>query len=214
MDIPIDISNINIETERLILRPFSQSDLEDFYAYASVPGVGEMAGWPHHQSIETSKTVLQSFVANKDVFALFHKTDRKVIGSLGLHSSWTNEDKQYKNLKAKEIGYVLAKDYWGQGLVPEAVTAVIDYRFENFDVEAFSIGHFVENIQSKRVIEKCGFTFIKKSQYYSKQLNRRYDDMKYIRLLDINRNRVGLLRKVKFLWKIKSNLPRKSFAGQ
>lgn len=44
MDIQIDISNIILETERLILRQWKESDLEDFYEYASVPGVGEMAG--------------------------------------------------------------------------------------------------------------------------------------------------------------------------
>ena len=61
MDIRIDTSQIVIETERLILRAFTESDLTDFYTYASVPGVGEMAGWPHHQSIETSKDILRSF---------------------------------------------------------------------------------------------------------------------------------------------------------
>jgi len=185
MDVSIDVSDINIETERLILRPFSEADLEDFFAYASVPGVGEMAGWPHHQSMEASRAVLQYFLDNKDVFAIFHKADRKVVGSLGLHCSWANEDDRYKNLRSKEIGYVLSKDYWVQGLVPEAVTAVIDYGFENLGIEAFSIGHFVENSQSRRVIEKCGFTFVKESEYYSKQLDRRYDDLKYIRLLKV-----------------------------
>jgi len=184
MDVAIDVSDIKIETERLILRPFAESDLEDLFAYASVPGVGEMAGWPHHQSIATSRSVLHIFLDNKDVFALFYKTDQKVIGSLGLHNSWTNEDERYKKLKAKEIGYVLSKDYWGQGLVPEAVTAAIAYGFDTLGIEAFSIGHFVENTRSKRVINKCGFTLIKESQYYSIQLDRHYDDLKYIRLKD------------------------------
>ena len=40
-----------IETKRLILRSFKQTDLEDFYEYASVEGVGEMAGWKHHENI-------------------------------------------------------------------------------------------------------------------------------------------------------------------
>ena len=45
MNAPIDAADIHIETERLILRPWRESDLQDFYEYASVPGVGEMAGW-------------------------------------------------------------------------------------------------------------------------------------------------------------------------
>ena len=51
-----------IETERLILRAFMPSDLDDFYEYASVEGVGEMAGWHHHESIEKSQEILDIFI--------------------------------------------------------------------------------------------------------------------------------------------------------
>lgn len=182
MDIQIDISNIVIETERLILKAFTEADLQDFYAYASIPGVGEMAGWPHHESIETSERILHSFIEEKEVFAVHHKFDRKVIGSLGLHKSWANEDETYKDLKVKEIGYVLSKDYWGKGLMPEAVNAVIDYGFDILGLDAFTCGHFSENSQSRRVIEKCGFRFTKQSEFYAKQLQRSIEDMKYILL--------------------------------
>jgi len=180
MDFPLDTTNITIETDRLILRAFTESDLDDFYAYASVPGVGEMAGWPHHASIETSKSILQMFLTNKDVFAIFHKADKKVIGSLGLHNAWINREEEYKHLKAKNIGYVLSKDYWGNGLVPEAVKAVINYGFNELGLEAFSIEHFVENTQSKRVIEKCGFKFVKEGRYHAKLLDKYFDELRYI----------------------------------
>lgn len=186
MDIRIDTSQIVIETERLILRSFEKSDLADFYAYASVSGVGDMAGWLHHESMETSERILHSFIEEKEVFAVFHKTDKKVIGSLGLHPSWANEDERYKTYKVKEIGYVLAKEYWGQGLMPEAVGAVIEYGFNMLGIEAFTCGHFLENSQSRRVIEKCGFTFVKQSEFYAKQLQQSFKDMKYI-LLRISR---------------------------
>jgi ribosomal-protein-alanine N-acetyltransferase len=148
--------------------------------YPSVPGVGEMAGWSHHKTIETSEQILHSFIDKKVVFALCHKTDRKIIGSLGLHYSWANEDEKYKELKVKDIGYVLSKIYWGQGLMPEAVCAVMDYGIKNLSVEAFTCGHFVENNQSRRVIEKCGFIFVREGEYYSKQLDKCFQDMKYI----------------------------------
>ena len=60
MDPFIDISNTTIESERLILRYWQMGDLSDFYEYASVPGVGEMAGWKHHESMEESKKILFS----------------------------------------------------------------------------------------------------------------------------------------------------------
>ena len=49
MDSTIDLSNATLETPRLTLRPWRESDLSYLYEYASVPGVGEMAGWPHHE---------------------------------------------------------------------------------------------------------------------------------------------------------------------
>jgi len=139
-----------------------------------------MAGWPHHTSMDTTKIILSGFLEGKHVFAIFHKVDKKVIGSLGMDAAWTDREEEYKHLKTKNIGYVLAKDYWGQGLVPEAVRAVIDYGFNVLGFDAFSIEHFVENVRSRRVIEKCGFKFVKMGMYYAKQLDKHFDEMRYI----------------------------------
>ncbi|MFV0342597.1 MAG: GNAT family N-acetyltransferase [Anaerocolumna sp.] len=180
MDIQTGLPNVVLETDRLLLRAFTKDDLEDFFCYARVPGVGEMAGWPHHQSIETSEQIIHSFIEEKEVFAVYHKIDQKVIGSLGLHKSWAKEEEAYHNLRVKEIGYVLSKDYWGRGLIPEAVNAVLDYGFETLGLDAFTCCHFTENSQSRRVIEKCGFRFTKQSEFHARQLQRSFDDMKYI----------------------------------
>ncbi len=182
MDIQIDITDTVLETRRLILRPWEESDLEDFYAYASVEGVGEMAGWRHHESIEVSRSILEDFMSHKNVFALVHRESGRAIGSLGLHPSWANEDEAYRDLKVKEIGYVLSREYWGQGLMPEAVRAVIGFCFDTCGLDALTVGHFSVNGQSKRVIEKCGFQFVKESRYHAKQLGKDFDDMRYILL--------------------------------
>ena len=180
MDVPIDVTNITIETDRLILRAWKETDLDDFYEYASVEGVGEMAGWKHHESIDVTKKVLESFISEKNVFAIVYKENNKVIGSLGLHKSWANDESEYAHLKVKEIGYVLSKVYWGRGLMPEAVKAVIRFCFDECKLDALTVGHFSFNNQSKRVIEKCGFAFVKKGQYYANQLQLTFEDMKYI----------------------------------
>ncbi len=179
MDVRIDITNVTLETERLILRPWRESDLDDFYAYASVDGVGEMAGWPHHTSKEGSKRILDNFILEKCVFAIEHKGDGKVIGSLGLHVS-SYECPQNAEMKVKEIGYVLSKEYWGMGLMPEAVKAVISYCFDTLGIDALTVGHFTQNAQSRRVIEKSGFAFLSDGEYYSKQLNISFAEKKYI----------------------------------
>lgn len=68
MNAEIDISNVVLRTERLILRPWQESDLDDFFEYASVDGVGEMAGWSHHKTIEETQTILTAFINEKKTF--------------------------------------------------------------------------------------------------------------------------------------------------
>lgn len=164
----------------MTLRQWFESDLNDFYEYACVEGVGEMAGWKHHESIDVTEKVLRSFLDGKNVFAIVLKENNKVIGSLGFHNAWANEDPEFQHLRLKEIGYVLSKDYWGKGLMPEAVNAAIHFCFCECGVDAITIGHFVSNRQSMRVIEKCGFQFVKHSEYYAKHLQKSFTDMKYI----------------------------------
>jgi len=160
MNAPIDVTTIRIETERLILRPWQQSDLRDLYEYASVPGVGEKAGWNHHRSLEESQRILSIFISGKKTLALELKENSKVIGSLGLEPR--DEDAGLAaELLGREIGYVLSKDYWGRELMPEAVRAVIDYCFDVLGYDYLTCGHFNHNDRSRRVVEKSGFKFLK-----------------------------------------------------
>ena len=117
---PVDVTTIRIETERLILRPWRESDLEDFYEYAKVDGVGQMAGWMPHKDIEESRQILAMFIDHKKTFALELKENGKVIGSIGLETRDADLGIP-EELQGREIGYVLNKDYWGRGLMPEAV---------------------------------------------------------------------------------------------
>lgn len=158
MNAEFDVTGITIETKRLILRPWKITDLKDFYAYASVPDVGERAGWKHHESVEKSNEILKLFIEEKKTFAVISKKNNRAIGSLGIEL-YGNEDKltEFANLKGREIGYVLSKDYWGQGLMPEAVKAVTDYLFNTLDYDFVLCGHFDKNTQSARVQDKCGF---------------------------------------------------------
>ncbi len=147
-----------IETSRLILRAFKQMDLDDFYEYASFEGVGEMAGWKHHESKDETQKILDMFIEHDKVFAIVDKSTNKVIGSLGVEM-YGMEDKltEFDDYKGREIGYVLSKDYWGKGLIPEAVNALIDYLFNDLNFDFLLCGYYNFNNQSKRVQEKCGF---------------------------------------------------------
>ncbi len=157
MNRPIDITNVELKTDRLILRPFRETDLQDFYDYAKVDGVGQMAGWLPHKDMDESRRILTMFIREKKTFALEYQG--KVIGSLGIDLYNEKDYPELAALSGREIGYVLSKDYWGQGLMPEAVNAVIRYLFETETLDFLICGHFERNARSRRVIEKCGFTY-------------------------------------------------------
>lgn len=158
MNAIFSINGKTLETERLILRPFHLSDLDDLYEYAKVDGVGEMAGWKHHTSIDETKNILDLFIEQDKVFAIVLKGLNKVIGSLGVEKYGLEEKlTEFDGYVGREIGFVLSKDYWGQGIMPEAVNAIIDYLFNDLDYDFLICGHDIKNPQSKRAQEKCGF---------------------------------------------------------
>lgn len=158
MNATFKINGLKIETERLILRAFKQSDLEDFFEYAKVEGVGERAGWKHHESREESQQILNSFINHDKTFAIVLKENNKVIGSIGIEEYGMEESlTEFFEYQGREIGYVLSKDYWGKSIMPEAVKAVINYLFNELNLDFLTCGYYEFNNQSKRVQEKCGF---------------------------------------------------------
>ena len=175
MNAPIDVTGIHMETERMILRPWKDTDLPDLYTYASVAGVGEKAGWNHHRSAEESQRILSSFIRNKKTFAIELKENGRVIGSVGIEPREEDAGLPHE-LQGREIGYVLSKDYWGRGLMTEAVRAVIDYCFRVLRYDYLTCGHFLQNDRSRRVVEKSGFVYFGESRYET-----RYDTVEISR---------------------------------
>jgi [ribosomal protein S5]-alanine N-acetyltransferase len=165
-----------MQTSRLILRRFEQKDLSDLFAYASVEGVGEKAGWPHHKSLSDSQVILERFIQSDEVWAIVHKGDDKVIGSIGLHHRPDEESHQEGDLV---LGYVIAKAYWGNGYMTEAVERLLEEAFLRWDVPRIRVNHFKENIASQRVIEKLGFIYEKDGTYNATLINKVFDERKY-----------------------------------
>lgn len=159
MNAPIDVSAVTLRTERLTLRPWRETDLQDLYEYARVDGVGQMAGWTPHRDIGESREILDMFIREKKTFALEY--EGKAVGSLGIEMYNEKLYPELDALRGREIGYVLSKDYWGCGLMPEAVRAAIGYLFDDVKLDFILVGHFDWNRQSARVIEKCGFRYIR-----------------------------------------------------
>ena len=161
MNAQINISNVILETDRLILRAWEITDLDDFFEYASVEGVGEKAGWEHHKSKDKSLEILKMFIEEKKVFAIVLKENQKVIGSIGIEELSEELDKDLDNLLGRELGYVLNKDYWNKGIMKEAVSKVVDYCFNTLKLNFLMVSYFNYNIASKRVLENLNFKFYK-----------------------------------------------------
>ena len=161
MNAEINISNVILETDRLILRTWELKDLDDFFEYASVEGVGEKAGWEHHKSKDKSLEILKMFIEEKKVFAIVLKENQKVIGSIGIEELSEELDKDLDNLVGRELGYVLNKDYWNKGIMKEAISKVVDYCFNTLKLNFLMASYFNYNIASKRVLENLNFKFYK-----------------------------------------------------
>lgn len=160
-----------LETERLVLRSWRMSDLDDLYEYAKDPDVGPMAGWMPHLNIQVSEGILRNFIQSGEVWAIALKDSGKVIGSFGLHS-----DEKRRPADVRMIGYVIGKPYWGRGYVKEAVKAVLDYCFSELNLALVSVCHFPFNQQSRAVIVKCGFTYEGTLRYATQSADGAYHD--------------------------------------
>lgn len=146
-----------LETERLILRRFDESDAENVYLYAKDPDVGPIAGWPPHKSVDESREVIRNVFSSSEAYAVCLKSDNKAIGAIELklngHTDMTEKDDEC------ELGYWLGKPFWGQGIIPEAVREILRHAFEDIGMNKVWCGYYDGNVKSKRVQEKCGFRY-------------------------------------------------------
>lgn len=142
-----------LETERLILRPFVETDAADLFAYARDPRVGPDAGWQPHRSVEESRQIIGTVFSAPNVFAVVDKVSGRVIGSAG----FVGRHQTVLPGPDEEIGYALSPEFWGRGLIPEAVRELLRYGFEDLGLATIWCGHYDFNDKSRRVVEKCGF---------------------------------------------------------
>lgn len=146
---------MTIGTRRLILRPWREEDAESLYRYASDPLVGPAAGWPVHTSVDHSREIIRTVLSADGTYALFlREAPEEAVGSVGTIPAAvpgvTGEE---------EIGYWIGRPFWGQGLVTEAVRELLRCCFEEKGARRVWCSHFAGNERSRRVIEKCGFSY-------------------------------------------------------
>ena len=142
------------ETERLILRPWEETDAEECYRYAKDPRVGPIAGWPVHTSVEDSRQIIRDVLSAPETYAIVLKETGLPVGCIGFHRNdlAVKDDEQ-------ELGYWLGVPYWGQGIVPEAARELLRHAFQDLGLARVWGGYYDGNEKSKRVQEKLGFRY-------------------------------------------------------
>ena len=148
---------MTLETDRLILRPWEESDAEALYEYAKDPLVGPAAGWQPHMSVKNSLEIIKTVLSAPDTFAVCLKPDNTPIGSVGLFEPRSRGVKNRE--RETEIGYWIGVPFWGQGLIPEAVKRMQLYAFDFLGKTVMWCGYYDGNEKSKRAQEKCGFRY-------------------------------------------------------
>ncbi len=146
-----------LETDRLILRRWMESDAESLYEYAKDPAIGPIAGWPPHKNVDESLNVIRNVFNGAQCYAICEKCSNKVIGAIELklngHTDMTEKDDEC------ELGYWLGKPFWGRGYMPEATMELLRHAFENLGMTTVWCGYYDGNDKSKRVQEKVGFVY-------------------------------------------------------
>ena len=144
-----------METKRILLRAWRESDTYTLYKYASDPDVGPRAGWPPHKSVEESLEIIRTIFNSDHVWAIEFKETGEVIGCIGYYTFGESNINIGEN--DVEAGYWVARPYWNQGICTEALRLLIDYCFNVKGFRTIWSDFFVDNPASGRVMEKCGF---------------------------------------------------------
>lgn len=145
----------SLSSERIFLRRWQESDAVSLYKYASDPDVGPRAGWPPHQSVEESLTVIRDIFTNDTTWAIVLKETNETIGCMGYFTRETGNIPIGAN--DCEVGYWVGKPYWNQGFCTEALRLMLDYCINQMHFENIWSDHFTANPASGHVMEKCGF---------------------------------------------------------
>ncbi len=144
-------------TDRLLLRPWLESDAQDLFKYAKDPEVGPIAGWPPHANIAESLLVIRKVLNGAQCYAICKKDSNHPIGSIELklngHTDMTDRNDEC------ELGFWLGKPFWGKGYMPEAARELIRHAFEELEMSTIWCGYYDGNNKSKRVQEKLGFVY-------------------------------------------------------
>ena len=153
-----------IETERLRLRMFSPDDLDALSLITGDAEVMKYLGTSGARTREKTKNTIDAILRHWGehgfgIWALDHRAHGRLIGWCGLQ--------MLEKTPEVEVAYLLAKDYWNQGLATEAARAGIEYGLNELKLDRIVAIARPENIGSYRVMEKVGMKYEKDAHFYN-----------------------------------------------
>lgn len=146
-----------LETDRLILRQFKIEDTEDMHNnWTTDSEVTRFLTWSPHPDINFTKGLLKDWIGKYSELTWYNwaielKETGEVVGNISVV-------KLNERIEAADIGYCMGKAWWGNGIMPEALRAVIAYLFEEVGLNRVAACHDVNNPKSGRVMQKAGMT--------------------------------------------------------
>ena len=147
-----------LETERLILRRFTLNDARDVFDYASNPEIAKYVGWEHHKSIDDAIDFLNRVIPTYEdpktkewTWGVVLKANGKLIGACSLWGEPVHA--------RAEVGYVIGRDYWGQGFASELTARLLHFAIHELRLPAVYGVFEQDNVVSRRLLEKLGFVF-------------------------------------------------------
>jgi RimJ/RimL family protein N-acetyltransferase len=157
-DIPTPTSTLRearpfvLETERLLLRRPTLADVKPIAHLANDHRVAiNLRRLPHPYGEDDAVAFVRATADEPRNTTFLIECESAAVGMVGV--DWSEPD-------SPELGYWLGVDHWGRGFATEAARAVIDFTFEEFEVEHLCAGARVTNPSSRNILEKCGFQWI------------------------------------------------------
>ena len=147
----------HIQTDRLLLRPFEQSDIPDIVQLLQDPAIAATTlnvpypYTPEHASAWLQYQQQEEAAGTGYTFAVVRQHDSVLVGAIDIRPRERHD-------KA-EIGYWIGRPYWGQGYATEAARAIIRFGFEELGLNRIYATHFTGNPASGRVMQKAGMQF-------------------------------------------------------
>ncbi len=165
---------VELRTERMILRRYHPEDAPELYKeFGTDTEMYRYSGWNPYATPEMAQDTVRGFIENYNddhFYGWAMESDDVLLGTIGAYD--------YKDDRI-EVGFSIARAYWGQGYATEALKAVLEYLTDHEGISCVTAWCASENTGSKRTLEKAGMSLVKTEKGGLSVGNRVYDKLTY-----------------------------------